>query len=165
MRRVYNLGVSARSRVINRKYPATSLGEIMNRTSLTRVRLTLAVVKAALISLVAFLAWAPGFAQPAARPLPIDLFVTTFFGVQTADECMTRVQAGFGKAGYTDITVVPNTGVKGVIRSGDNAGVTSMATCFPASAVILVLTSAGTSSLGEAAPNAQNSRLLAAITK
>lgn len=78
---------------------------------------------------------------------------------------MTRVQAGFSKAGYANITVVPNTGVRGVMQSGDNAGVTSMATCFPASAVILVLMSAGTSSLGEAAPNTQNSRLLAAITK
>ena len=137
----------------------------MNRTPLTHIRLTLVVVKTALIALVGFLAWAPGFAQPAARPLPIDLFVTTFSGVQTADECMTRVQTGFSKAGYTNIAVVPNTGIKGVIQSGDNAGVTSMATCFPGSAVILALTSAGTSSLGEAAPNAQNSRLLAAITK
>lgn len=82
----------------------------MNRTSLTRARLTLAAIKTALISLVAFLAWAPGSAQPAAPPLPIDLFVTTFFGVQTADECMARVQAGFSKAGYANITVVPNTG-------------------------------------------------------
>ena len=137
----------------------------MNHTSPTRVRLSLAVVTTALISLAAFVVSPPGFAQPAARSLPIDLFVTTFFGVQTADECMTRVQAGFSKAGYANITVEPNTGVRGVILSGDNAGVTSMATCFPASAVILVLTSAGTSSLGNAAPHAQNSRLLAAITK
>jgi hypothetical protein len=151
--------------VINRKHLAKSLEEIMNRTPPTRVPLTLAVVTAALISLAAFVASPPGFAQPAARSLPIDLFVTTFLGVQTADECMTRVQTGFSKAGYTNITLVPNTGVRGVILSGDNAGVTSMATCFPASAVILALTSAGTSSLGEAAPNAQNSRLLAAITK
>jgi hypothetical protein len=137
----------------------------MTRTSPSRVRLTLAVVTAALISLAAFVASPPGFALAKTRSVPIDLFVTTFLGVQTTDECMTRVQAGFSKAGYANITVEPNTGVRGVILSGDNAGVTSMATCFPASAVILALTSAGTSSLGDAAPNAQNSRLLAAITK
>ena len=137
------------------------MGAIMNRISLTTARLTLAAAMTAVILVVAWSAWAPGHAQSAT---PIDLFATTFFGAQTAEECLASVEGGFKKAGYAQITVVPNSGVKGVMMSGDNAGVTSMATCFPGAAIVLVLTSAGSSSLGEAAPNAQNSRLLKAIT-
>ena len=133
----------------------------MNRPSLTRAQLTLAAVAIAVVLVVAWSAWVPGHAQSAT---PIDLFATTFFGAQTADECMASVESGFKKAGYAQITVVPNSGVKGVMTSGDNAGVTSMATCFPGAAVVLILTSAGSSSLADAAPNAQNSRLLKAIT-
>lgn len=132
----------------------------MNRISLTMARPILAVVTIAVIVVVAWPTWAPSHAQSAT---PIDLFVTTFFEVKTADECMARVQSGFKKAGYADITVDPTTGVRGVMTSGDNAGITSMATCFTSSAFVLALTSAGRSSLGEAGPQAQNSRLLKAI--
>jgi hypothetical protein len=103
----------------------------------------------------------------AEQPPPIDSFVQFLFGSNTQDACHARVLRGFQKAGYANIAQMNGSAVKGVIQSGDNAGVSSMAVCFsfsPAGADFQIsVSSAGRSSLGEATPNAQNSRLLSAI--
>ena len=120
-----------------------------------RARSTLSVILAA-----ALLLSAAALAQQAPQ---IDLLVTAFFGVQTMDDCKSRVRAGFQKAGYSNITEQAGDTVKGQMLKGDNAGISSMVACsLSGSMAVLSLASAGG---GEGAPNSQNSRLMAAITK
>ena len=138
----------------------------MYRAPVTVVRLTSAALKAALILVVTQLLPPSAIAQPA-LPIPIDVLTTAIFDVTAMDQCMARVRQGFTKAGYTNIVVEPNNnGVKGLMPSGENAGVVSMATCVAQTAFTLVIASAGRSAgSGEFAPNSQNSRLMAAILR
>ena len=134
----------------------------MNHALTIRARLTAAMFRAAAIPLAALTLSTTAFAQ---SPPPIELLAIALpGGAQTNAECLARIRAGFDKAGYVNITVVPNDGgFKGMIVKGDNAGVSTHASCFSAGLFVLMISSAGTSSLGDVAPFTQNSRLLGAI--
>jgi hypothetical protein len=136
----------------------------MYRTSIATVRPTCAAFKAAVVSVAALLLPSAAIAQ---SPPPIDVLVLGAFitDVQTIDQCMSRVQQGFVRAGFSNIAVEPNNnGVKGVMLGGDNAGVSSMVTCQGGPVFTVILASAGSSAgAGQFAPNTQNSRLIAAI--
>jgi len=109
----------------------------------------------------ALLASAAALAQQAPH---IDLLVTAFFGVETQDQCKSRVLAGFQKAGYANIAEQGNDTVKGQMLKGDNIGISSIVVCsFSGSQVVISLASAG--GANEGGVTSQNSRLLAAITK
>ena len=136
----------------------------MHHTSLTGAQLATAALKAAAIPATALLLSSIAFAQDAAsQPPPIDILVTAFFGVETTDDCLSRVRLGFDKAGYANITQPSADVIAGVMLNGDNAGVSSTVQCFTGGQISLGLASAGTSSLGDVAPQTQNSRLLNAI--
>jgi hypothetical protein len=136
----------------------------MYRTSIAAARTTCAAFKAALVAVAALLLPSAAFAQ---SPPPIDVLVLGSFitDVQTIDQCISRLRQGFVKAGFSNITAEPNNnGVKGVMLGGDNAGVSSVATCQGGPVFTVILASAGSSAgAGQFAPNTQNSRLIAAI--
>jgi hypothetical protein len=116
---------------------------------------------AAVIPVATILLSGTAFAQSAP---PIDLFVTAFFGVETTDQCVARVRTGFSRAGYSNIADEPTaSGVKGVMRNGDTAGVSSMVSCIAGGGISIAIASAGASSLGDSGPLTQNNRLRAAI--
>jgi hypothetical protein len=129
-----------------------------------------AIARAAAVAVVAVavaLHAKPEGALAQDRSTPIDLFVQTLFGADTMDACLTRVRAGFARAGYANIADDPNTnGVKGVVAGGDTAGIVSMVSCIPiasGASFNIALASAGAGSLGDFAPQTQNNRLLGAI--
>jgi hypothetical protein len=141
----------------------------LDGTSVTTARLTTpAALKAAVIPIAVLLLSGVAVGQPPFQPPPsISLRVERLNGIKSTDPCMSRVRMGFNIEKYTDVTEPHTNQVRGAIRSGDMAGVSSMVECIPQGGtqdVLLAITSAGRSAtLGAQAPETQNSRLLHAI--